>query len=89
MFSVLLACFGVIIVAYGGADHRKVPSPSTQCTANHRQKRTPQSKWSDAQYSQSPLVCSSSDEKILRCHLSNHRQQAHNPVLGDSCSSEQ
>lgn len=27
VFSVLLACFGVIIVAYGGADHRKVPKP--------------------------------------------------------------
>ncbi|EST08331.2 Drug/metabolite transporter [Kalmanozyma brasiliensis GHG001] len=27
VFSVLLACFGVIVVAYGGADHRKVPKP--------------------------------------------------------------
>ncbi len=27
VFSVLLACLGVIIVAYGGADHRKVPKP--------------------------------------------------------------
>lgn len=27
VFSVLLACFGVVIVAYGGADHRKVPKP--------------------------------------------------------------
>ena len=25
VFSVLLACFGVVIVAYGGADHRKQP----------------------------------------------------------------
>ena len=27
VFSVLLACLGVVIVAYGGADHRKVPKP--------------------------------------------------------------
>ncbi|TKY88175.1 hypothetical protein EX895_002885 [Sporisorium graminicola] len=78
VFSVLLACLGVVIVAYGGADHRKVPKPidpvhgkppTKDDPAEQLIRRTIQSilaRFTKRQDSSEPPVSS-----------------AHNPVLGD------
>ncbi|KAJ1021644.1 hypothetical protein NDA16_003780 [Ustilago loliicola] len=79
VFSVLLACLGVIIVAYGGADHRKVPKPIDPIHGKPPTSEDP-----------SEQVVRRSIQAVIS-RLMRKRQadaeppvsSAHNPVLGD------
>lgn len=79
VFSVLLACLGVIIVAYGGADHRKVPKPIDPVHGKPPTNEDPAEQV--IRHSIHSLV----DRFLLQREASSELpiNSAHNPVLGD------
>ncbi|KAJ9475537.1 EamA domain-containing protein [Pseudozyma hubeiensis] len=79
VFSVLLACLGVIIVAYGGADHRKVPKPIDPVHGK------PDGKDNPAEQIMRRFAQSLLDRMAFRREAAPDPpvSSAHNPVLGD------
>lgn len=79
VFSVLLACIGVIIVAYGGADHRKVPKPIDPVHGKPPANDTP------AEQIVQRSIQVLSNRVLFRRETSAEPpvSSAHNPILGD------
>lgn len=79
VFSVLLACLGVVIVAYGGADHRKVPKPIDPVHGKPPSSDDPANQ----------VLARSMQAVVSRVFLKRDESaeqpvsSAHNPVLGD------
>ncbi|SAM85995.1 uncharacterized protein UBRO_07930 [Ustilago bromivora] len=79
VFSVLLACLGVVIVAYGGADHRKLPKPIDPV---HRKPPTSGDPAGEVVRRSIQALLS----RLLRKREADAEppvSSAHNPVLGD------